>query len=412
MRYELRKEEDFAVSKWMGGKTKELAIFPPESKYIDRDFIWRLSSATVELEESDFSKLPDYDRVLMVMEGSAVLTYDGKRSIRLKELEQDSFDGGAKTKSFGKITDFNVMVRKGCNGILDVIRPDSEAKVLGDTLHTERKCTTHALYVKEGFLVVNYNGTMMMVKQGEILIMEFFNEIPVYGVMGEGVVIRAQMGYDYDIPEGQEAAEAPEIAPEAAEQDTEGVESAAVTEESKTAPPVIDRKEEPKEPEGPVDKGSFWENFKWAFFIANTQFRGAKYIVRKLKTIWYDDKLYNVIYKMEKIMVTFIVLLLGVLVCLSMFAKKGLSEGAIVGILAVWVLIDCLIVSPLIYYFALPKPIASHVKNLDDVSEEELEGMIRKSTRDERTEKLLKKYKNTGRANRLNRENDSDLPRD
>ena len=81
MRYELRKEEDFSVSKWMGGKTKELAIFPPDSKYIDRDFIWRLSSATVELEESDFSKLPDYDRVVMVMEGSAVLTYDGKKSI-------------------------------------------------------------------------------------------------------------------------------------------------------------------------------------------------------------------------------------------------------------------------------------------------------------------------------------------
>ena len=138
MRYELRKEEDFSVSKWMGGKTKELAIFPPGAKYIDRDFIWRLSSATVELEESDFSKLPDYDRVLMVMEGSAVLTYDGKKSIRLKELEQDSFDGGAKTKSYGKITDFNVMVRKGGDGILDVIRPDSDAKVLGDTLHTQR----------------------------------------------------------------------------------------------------------------------------------------------------------------------------------------------------------------------------------------------------------------------------------
>ncbi|MBR5740258.1 MAG: HutD family protein [Firmicutes bacterium] len=404
MRYELRKEEDFSVSKWMGGKTKELAIFPPDAKYIDRDFIWRLNSATVELEESDFSKLPDYDRVLMVMEGSAVLTYDGKKSIRLKELEQDSFDGGAKTKSYGKITDFNVMVRKGGDGILDVIRPDSDAKVLGDTLHTERKCTTHALYVKEGYLVVNYNGTMMMVKQGELLVMEFFNEIPVYAVMGEGVVIRAQMGYDYEIPEGQDAMEAAKDQPEVA--DTEQPEEPA------PVPPVIDRKEEPAEPAEPVDKGSFWENFKWAFFIANTQFRGAKYIVKKLKSIWYDDKLYSTIYKMEKIMVTFIVLLLGVLFCLSLFAKKGFSEGTVVGAMVAWVLIDCLIVSPLIYYFALPKPIASHVKNLDELSEEELEIMIRRSTYNERTEKLLKKYKNTGKANRLNRENESDLPRD
>ena len=100
MKYELLKEKDYNISKWTGGKTKELSIFPSTSKYLDRDFIWRLSSATVELEESDFSKLPDYDRVLMVLEGSVVLTYDDSRTVRLKELEQDSFDGAWKTKSF------------------------------------------------------------------------------------------------------------------------------------------------------------------------------------------------------------------------------------------------------------------------------------------------------------------------
>ena len=113
MRQYLLKEENYNTSNWTGGRTKELAIFPAQSKYLDRNFIWRLSSATVETEESDFSKLPDYDRVLMVLEGEVVLSYEGQRVARLKELEQDRFDGAWKTKSFGRITDFNLMVRKG-----------------------------------------------------------------------------------------------------------------------------------------------------------------------------------------------------------------------------------------------------------------------------------------------------------
>ena len=395
MRYELRKEEDFSVSKWMGGKTKELAIFPPGAKYIDRDFIWRLSSATVELEESDFSKLPDYDRVLMVMEGSAVLTYDGKKSIRLKELEQDSFDGGAKTKSYGKITDFNVMVRKGGDGILDVIRPDSDAKVLGDTLHTQRKCTTHALYIKEGYAVVNYNGKMMMANQGELLVMEFFDEIPVYAIMGEGVVIRAQMGYDYEIPEGQGASEE-EAAPEDGSEDAP---EESIKEEP-AAPPVMDKKEEAAVSH-PVDKGSFAENFKWAFFISNTQFRGAKYVAKKLRSIWYDDELFGAIKTLERFFVTFIVFLIGVVLCLFTYATGNASEGRVLLYIALWLVLDVLLVSPLIYFFALPKPIGSHVKDLDKMTEQEIAMMEQRGSRDERLEKLLAKYKNTGKANKL-----------
>ena len=110
------KEENFSVSAWSGGQTKELAIYPRGQKYIDREFIWRLSSATIETEESDFTRLPDYDRVLMVLDGEVVLEYNGERVAKLKTLEQDSFDGAWKTKSYGRITDFNLMVRKGNAG--------------------------------------------------------------------------------------------------------------------------------------------------------------------------------------------------------------------------------------------------------------------------------------------------------
>ena len=193
MKSVLKKEENYSVSEWSGGKTKELAIYPPKCRYADRDFIFRLSSATVELDESDFTALPDYNRVLMVLEGSVVLTYDGKRSVHLDELEQDSFDGGWTTKSFGRITDYNLMVRKGCDGKVDILRPAMDATEVENTLETGHCFRIHALYCKEGYCIVNAGGEQKMISKGQLFLMDFSDEEPAYSIMGDGVVIRAQV---------------------------------------------------------------------------------------------------------------------------------------------------------------------------------------------------------------------------
>ena len=57
------------VSSWSGGTTTELSIAPENGNYQSRDFLWRLSSATVELEESTFTSLPDFDRIILTLEG-------------------------------------------------------------------------------------------------------------------------------------------------------------------------------------------------------------------------------------------------------------------------------------------------------------------------------------------------------
>ena len=49
--------------------TTELSIAPENGNYQSRDFLWRLSSATVELEESTFTSLPDFDRIILTLEG-------------------------------------------------------------------------------------------------------------------------------------------------------------------------------------------------------------------------------------------------------------------------------------------------------------------------------------------------------
>ena len=65
------------VSSWAGGTTTELSIAPENGNYQSRDFLWRLSSATVELEESTFTSLPDFDRIILTLEGEMDICHDG-----------------------------------------------------------------------------------------------------------------------------------------------------------------------------------------------------------------------------------------------------------------------------------------------------------------------------------------------
>ena len=93
----LYKERDNKVSRWSGGITRQLAIFPEDRDFASRDFGWRLSTAEVEQEETEFTHFPLYDRILMVLEGEVILSFEGERVSRLRRLEQDRFGGEVKT---------------------------------------------------------------------------------------------------------------------------------------------------------------------------------------------------------------------------------------------------------------------------------------------------------------------------
>ena len=407
----LRKEKDFSVSNWSGGKTKELAIFPADSKYADREFIYRLSSATVDLEESDFTMLPDYDRVLMVLQGSAVLTYNGKKSVHLNELEQDSFDGAWTTKSYGKITDYNLMTRKGTAGKVDVIRPEAEAVEMGDTLESDLRRRTHALYCKEGYLIVNAKDGQKMVSPGQLLVMEFGEEEPAYTVMGDGVAIRAQIAFDEGAPgyaEYEEMKPEPEPEPEP-EDEPEPVRREEIRKENAETPGsyvanILGTARRRVSDEGLSEastldyKGGFAEDYKWSFILSNTQFHGAKALFPKLKSLVFDDELHGKVRRLEKMLITFFVFILGLLALLTFSMKDGeMKDTEILIMIAVWLVIDILIVSPAIYYFTLPKPIKSHIHDLTKVSEEEADALLKDRNKNERLERILKKYSNSGR---------------
>lgn len=112
--YRIKKEH--LASKWAGGTTTELYIFPEGSQYKKGDFLFRISSATVEIEESTFTPLPGVERILMVLDGQIQLEHEHHHSKLLAPLDTDHFQGEWTSLSKGKCTDFNLMCKSDTKG--------------------------------------------------------------------------------------------------------------------------------------------------------------------------------------------------------------------------------------------------------------------------------------------------------
>lgn len=158
------KREQYKVSGWSGGKTVQIAISPEGADYADRDFLWRLSSATVELDESDFTALPDYERWIAPLRGEMRLSHNAGEAVTLGVYEIHRFDGADDTHAWGRCTDFNLMLRKGrCTGeIAALLGQTGERK----TLSTEAELI---LYCAAGAVEVCSNGTCAALVEQEAI---------------------------------------------------------------------------------------------------------------------------------------------------------------------------------------------------------------------------------------------------
>jgi len=141
----------FITTLWSGGSTTELFIFPPESNFKERNFLFRISTATVETESSVFTPLENYTRTLMVLNGQMKLAHENAHTILLKPYETDVFDGSWNTKSFGKCTDFNLMCKAPFYGNLQhlALAKNSEMEI-----NLKENCHTF-LYLFGGKVIIN-----------------------------------------------------------------------------------------------------------------------------------------------------------------------------------------------------------------------------------------------------------------
>lgn len=118
-------QKDYKTSAWSGGTTTELFIWPKGADYGKREFSFRVSSAAVELAESDFTPLYGVERWITPISGSFTLTHPGKAPVVMTPLAQPyRFSGEEDTHCVGQTTDFNLML-KGVSGEMAICTADT-----------------------------------------------------------------------------------------------------------------------------------------------------------------------------------------------------------------------------------------------------------------------------------------------
>lgn len=121
-----RNETDYKTTTWHGGSTTELLIYPEDGDYETRKFIYRISKANVEKEDSHFSNLPGIDRKLMLLEGDCYLSQN-KGSFQEMEAEKEyDFLGDWEVECVGKGVDFSLMLKNNAQGFIKMIKQKDE----------------------------------------------------------------------------------------------------------------------------------------------------------------------------------------------------------------------------------------------------------------------------------------------
>ena len=154
---------DFEIKKWSGGTTIELFIYPDNANYQAMDFDYRLSTATVEVEESTFTPLKSVSRKLIVLDGTMSLEHENEHSKTLEKFEVDEFDGAWNTSSKGKCIDFNLMLRNNKKGTVKGLEINSGEKIKGEIFGSR-----FFMYVYKGKVEIEIHNELVSVNESEL----------------------------------------------------------------------------------------------------------------------------------------------------------------------------------------------------------------------------------------------------
>ncbi|MBF4519071.1 HutD family protein [Flavobacterium sp. ANB] len=109
MNIRLFSKKNTTASIWSGGLTYEYMIYPKTASYIDRDFAFRISSATIEETPSEFTKFKGYFRYLVMLDNSLHIDINKEKKV-YEKYEIMEFNSDDEVTSYTKGIDFNWMV--------------------------------------------------------------------------------------------------------------------------------------------------------------------------------------------------------------------------------------------------------------------------------------------------------------
>ena len=160
----LLRANDFQVSDWSGGKTKQLYLSPPTGHYGKREFDYRLSTATVELAESQFSDLSGFHRILMSLDHTLHLHNASRQEETvLAPFTPYFFEGSDSITSRGTCTDFNLIYSDHYQGQMLAISNREEPS---------RDDEIQFIYALSDLMVTGTGLPSLNLETGQLLIVE------------------------------------------------------------------------------------------------------------------------------------------------------------------------------------------------------------------------------------------------
>ena len=373
MNFRIIRNEDRLESRWSGGRTYELAIFPEHAKYLDRDFLWRLSTADSDRDESSFTKLPDYDRILMVLEGDVVLAHGDERSAHLEALQQDSFDGAIKTRCFGRlIRDYNLIYRKGCEGRMELAILHPKASAVSMRSEAMDRMTSYGVFCLDGYAVVSCGEQSEMIRPGEQAVIDFPGGVTEdILLMGEGRCILTEIIMpsvsEEESVHGREAGSSEASGEGASNAGTSGAGAA----------------------EGTGNSSDYLTALK--LYLGRN--RWAMIMRREGKSgVYYDRELSQALRKLERKYLPELIWIVGVLLCCIPVFRGAAAWGSLIAA-CIFTLVHLFGIVPALYRALLPTPFSAHMKPVEGLNAAERAFHEEEISEDPHFEKLMNKYK-------------------
>lgn len=184
MKEKIIRKEDFLTTKWDGGETTQLAIYPEDAIFSEKDFLWRISTATFTSTESNFSDFSGYQRYILPLEGKLNLYHEGLYNRHLSKYEVEYFDGYWSTFSENTIDcrDYNFIVKTGNLSNMQILKEGDKYRLKGSEIVTIFSTTDFVLNLDN-------RGEKRDIKGFSLYILEIENNEPISIARSDSPVI-------------------------------------------------------------------------------------------------------------------------------------------------------------------------------------------------------------------------------
>jgi uncharacterized protein len=132
-----------------------------------------MSAAKVDVNHSEFTRLPNIWRILMITDGSMVVDHEGHHRVALQPFEQDEFSGAWMTRSEGRASDYNLMLSEDFRGALKAIKFNlsnhKHREIISptDNIHSE---AWETLYCVDGTITVAHDSVQDRLHAGDFML--------------------------------------------------------------------------------------------------------------------------------------------------------------------------------------------------------------------------------------------------